>query len=54
MPDVSVRTCFLGFLRLGATAYGGPAMMAHLKSDLVGKRRWLTEPEFRKAWPCAR
>ena len=48
MPDVPVRTCFLGFLRLGATAYGVPAMMAHLKSDLVGKRRWLTEPEFKE------
>ena len=48
MPDVPLRTCFLGFLRLGATAYGGPAMMAHLKSDLVGKRRWLSEQEFKE------
>lgn len=48
MPDISLRRVFLAFLRLGATAYGGPAMMAYLKSDLVGKRRWLSEQEFKE------
>ncbi len=48
MADVTLRTLFLAFLRLGATAYGGPAMMAYLKSDLVGKRRWLSEQEFKE------
>ncbi|MFI5340595.1 MAG: chromate transporter [Candidatus Methylomirabilales bacterium] len=46
MPDFSLGKLFLAFLRLGATAYGGPAMMAYLKSDLVGKQRWLSEQEF--------
>lgn len=48
MPDTSVWRLFFAFLRLGATAYGGPAMMAYLKSDLVGKRRWLSEQEFKE------
>ncbi|MFI5340938.1 MAG: chromate transporter [Candidatus Methylomirabilales bacterium] len=47
MPDFTLGKLFLAFLRLGATAYGGPAMMAYLKSDLVGKRRWLPEQEFK-------
>ena len=48
MPDIALTRLFLAFLRLGATAYGGPAMMAYLKSDLVGKRRWLSEQEFKE------
>ncbi len=48
MPPLSLGKIFQVFLRLGATAYGGPAMMAYLKSDLVGKRRWLSEQEFRE------
>lgn len=48
MLDISLRKLFLAFLRLGATAYGGPAMMAYLRQECVGKRRWLTEQEFRE------
>ena len=48
MPDLSLWKIFLAFLRLGATAYGGPAMMAYLKTDLVGKRRWLSDQEFKE------
>ena len=48
MPDISIHKLFLAFLRLGATAYGGPAMMAYLKGDLVGKRHWLSEQEFKE------
>jgi chromate transporter len=48
MPDTSLSRLFLAFLRLGATAYGGPAMMAHLKGDLVGKRRWLSDQDFKE------
>jgi chromate transporter len=48
MPDISFRKLFFVFLRLGATAYGGPAMMAHLRADLVGKRGWLSEQEFKE------
>lgn len=48
MPEVSLVRLFLAFLRLGATAYGGPAMMAYLKGDLVSKRRWLSDQEFKE------
>jgi chromate transporter len=45
-PGTSLLDLFLAFLRLGATAYGGPAMMAHLKADLVDQRRWMTAEDF--------
>jgi len=46
MRNITLTTLFTGFLRLGATAYGGLAMMAHLGQDFVGRRRWLSEEEF--------
>lgn len=48
MAETRLSKLFLAFLRLGATAYGGPAMMAYLKSDLAGKRRWLSDQEFKE------
>jgi chromate transporter len=38
---------FVTFFRLGVTAHGGPAMMAHLRQERVGKRQWLTDQEFK-------
>ena len=48
MEQIPLQKLFDAFLRLGATAYGGPAMMAYLKSDLAGKRGWLSEQEFKE------
>ncbi len=48
MPGIPLSTLFLAFLHLGATAYGGPAMMAYLREEIVGRRQWLTEQEFRE------
>jgi chromate transporter len=48
MPDVRLPQLFLQFLRLGATAYGGPAMMAYLRQQCVERYHWLTEQEFKE------
>ncbi len=46
MTDPSLRQLFLGFLRLGATAYGGPAMIAYVRQQCVAERQWLSEQDF--------
>ena len=38
---------FLAFLRLGLTAFGGPAMVAYIRELAVRKKGWLTEESFR-------
>ncbi|HSB72350.1 MAG TPA: chromate transporter [Candidatus Methylomirabilis sp.] len=48
MHGTALPRLFLAFLRLGATAYGGPAMMAYLRQECVGKRQWLSEAEFKE------
>jgi chromate transporter len=37
---------FKRFLKLGATAYGGPAIAGHMKKTIVKDLAWLKEPEF--------
>ena len=37
---------FLTFLRLGLTAFGGPAMVAYVRQVAVHKKSWLTPKEF--------
>jgi len=37
---------FLAFLRLGLTAFGGPAMVAYIRDLAVEKRRWLSQETF--------
>jgi chromate transporter len=43
---VPARRLFLAFLRLGMSAFGGPAMVAYIRDLAVGKQRWLTQEEF--------
>ena len=43
---VSLKELFFCFLKLGATAYGGPAMVANIKDMMVKEKRWLSEQEF--------
>ncbi len=47
MPTPTLGRLFLVFLRLGATAYGGPAMLAYLRQECVERRRWLAEQDFK-------
>src|SRR5688500_10577056 len=42
-----LREVALLFLRLGTTAFGGPAAhVAMMEDEVVRRRRWLTRPEF--------
>ena len=44
MPPLSLL--FKRFLKLGATAYGGPAIAQQMKKAVVKEWGWLKEPEF--------
>ncbi len=43
---VPARRLFLVFLRLGLTAFGGPAMVAYIANLAVKKHRWLSQESF--------
>ena len=43
----SIGHLFVSFLRLGATAFGGPTMVAYIQKMAVEKKRWLDEGTFR-------
>jgi chromate transporter len=47
MSSLSSIKLFLSFLRLGLTAFGGPAMIAHIKELSVKKNKWLNEERFK-------
>ena len=42
----SLASLFLSFLRLGATAFGGPAMVAYIRRMAVEDRKWLNDGTF--------
>ena len=47
-PDgPGVKEIFLSFLRLGATAFGGPAMVAYIGELAVQRKKWLDQPTFK-------
>jgi len=39
------------FLRIGATAYGGPAIMGIMQAELQEKRGWVTKERFVEGLP---
>jgi len=43
----SLSRLFLSFLRLGATAFGGPAMIAYIRRMVVEQRKWMDDASFR-------
>jgi len=43
---VPAHRLFLAFLRLGATAFGGPATVAYIGNRAVDKHRWLSQELF--------
>lgn len=46
-PKPSIINLFLSFLKLGLTAFGGPAMVAHVKEMSVDRNKWLDEETFK-------
>lgn len=46
-PTPSLFRLFISFLRLGATAFGGPAMIAYIRKMAVEKNHWLDDPSAR-------
>ncbi len=46
-PSPSATAIFGSFLRLGITAFGGPAMIAHIREMSVKRNKWLTEETFK-------
>jgi chromate transporter len=42
----SLTKLFLVFLKIGATAFGGPAMLPHVRGQIVDKRKWLDPTSF--------
>jgi chromate transporter len=43
---IPLTSLFLSLLRLGLTAFGGPAMVAYIHNLAVDKKRWLSEETF--------
>jgi chromate transporter len=41
-----LREIALGFLKLGATAYGGPAIMGVMQAEFQGRRQWISGQRF--------
>jgi chromate transporter len=42
----SLSELFTSFLRMGVTAFGGPAMIAYIRKMAVGKKQWLDGESF--------
>src|SRR5215510_6289276 len=40
------KEIIVGFLKLGATSYGGPAMIGIMQAELQEKRQWLSKERF--------
>jgi chromate transporter len=47
MISPSIPKLFFSFLRLGLTAFGGPAMIAFIKELSVKRNKWLDEEHFK-------
>ena len=43
----TTKNLFLSFLRLGLTAFGGPAMVAHIRELSTCRHQWLDETDFK-------
>ena len=44
--SLSLLLLFASFLRMGLTAFGGPAMVAYIRKKVVGRKHWLDPDAF--------
>src|SRR5438105_9861412 len=52
--NYSIRDLGYYFLKLGATGFGGPvALVGYMHRDLVEKRKWLSEEDFKEGLALA-
>jgi chromate transporter len=42
----TLKAIATSFLKVGATAYGGPAIMGIMQAEFQEKRRWISKPQF--------
>ncbi|MDI6800742.1 MAG: chromate efflux transporter [Thermodesulfovibrionales bacterium] len=47
MHNPNIFQLFISFLKLGLTAFGGPAMVAYIKGLSVNRNKWLDEDTFK-------
>jgi len=53
-PNYTLRQLVLYFLRLGTIGFGGPvALVSHMHRDLVEKREWITEEDYKEGLALA-
>src|SRR5262245_62767570 len=45
-PTTAWKEIVTGFLKVGATAYGGPAIMGLMQAEFQERRQWTTKPRF--------
>ena len=45
--NATAKNLFLSFLRLGLTAFGGPAMVAQIRELSTRRNQWLNETDFK-------
>lgn len=54
MPTISLADIAHYFLVLGGTVFGGPlALIAHIRAELVDRRKWLSETEYQEGLAMA-
>src|SRR6266404_194728 len=44
-----MREILTTFLKIGLTAYGGPAILGVMQAEFQERRQWLTKPQFVEA-----
>ena len=53
-PVYSLKQLVLYFLQLGYSGFGGPvALVGYMQRDLVEKRKWISEEEYKEGLALA-